>query len=237
MRKVAPHEVTGMDENEFVILNEKLVHSVCKKAFSDKVKRETGLDYEDLYQVGVMAMVKAKRGFKPEYGYQFSTYAIPKIKGEMQRHILLNSKVHVPRPIREAYFKITKAGLLLEDDEVIAEQLGISVRQVKRAKLLRTDVSSLQETINDEAGDAIMEDWLTTEESAADVAESNLTVQEFLATLSDKEKAVWLVYSRTNGNQRSVGEAVGVSQVQVSRILKKIFTKAEKFGERLRVGS
>ncbi len=232
------HAIVTMNEDDFVRENEKLVHSILNQLPLERIKAETGLEREDLLSVGSMAMVRAKRNFNPDFGFQFSTYAVPKIRGEVLRHVLVNGKVHVPRPIREAYTRIAKAGMLNEPDEVIADALDMTIKRVKRAKAFSLNVSSLQQTINEDAGDAIMEDWLTTEESAADIAEGNLTIQEFLATLSPQEQFVWETYSKTNcGNQATIAKIVGISQVQVSRILTKIFAKAERFGERLRVGS
>lgn len=232
------HAIVTMDENDFIRENDGLVHSIINKLPVERIKAETGLEREDLYSIGVMSMIRAKRNFNPDLGFQFSTYAVHKIRGEILRQVIVNGKVHVPRPIREAYTKIVKAGLINESDEVIADALNMTVKKVKHAKAFSLNVSSLQQTINEDAGDAIMEDWLTTEVSAADIAEDNLTIQEFLATLSPQEQFVWETYSKTNcGNQETIAKIVGISQVQVSRILTKIFAKAERFGERLRVGS
>lgn len=234
MAKRDIYAIAGMDENHFLKENETLIHSVMKTLPLERIKAETGLEREDLFSVGQMAMIKAKRKFNSDFGFQFSTYAVPIIRGEIMRHTLLNGKIHVSRPIREAYAKIVKAGLLAADDEVVADTLEMTVKQVRKAKLVQFDISSLDLPINEEAGDAVVGDLLTDNVSAEDVAEGNLTIREFLSTLTPQEQYVWSVYSETNcGSQADVSKIVGTSQAQVSRTLKKIFSKATAFGQEL----
>jgi RNA polymerase sporulation-specific sigma factor len=231
-------EVLTMNENDFIINNDRLVHNVLKCLPTERIKEQTGLEYEDLFQTGLLAMVRAKRAFKPTFGFQFSTFATPRIHGEILRHVSIHRKVHVPRPVHESYYRIARAGMLQESNEVIAEKFGISVKQAGRAKNLRVDITSLQTPISSENGDATLEDWLISDESTSDIAEGSVTVQEFLATLTPKEKTIWDVYSKTNcGTQITIAKHVGLTQVQVSRTLTKIFSKAEAFGDKLRVGS
>lgn len=236
MRKVLPHEIADMDESEFLKLNEGLVYNVCHRIYNDKIKNQTGLEYEDLAQVGKMALIRAKRGFDISLGYAFTTYAMPKIWGEVMRHILLHNKVHVPRPVRDAFYKISRAEMYGEDDETIAAALNIPIKNVARARFVRNDISSLDAPMDEEEGDTSFGEFLTDNVSAGEVAENRLTIEEFLGTLKPMERKVWEVYRDTNcGNQVDIARMVGISQPQVGRLLRSVHEKAERFGKRIGV--
>lgn len=233
--RVEIDEVLSMDETEFYHKTEKLVYGIMKTMPVAKIKLETGLEYEDLHQIGMLGALKAKRTFNPELGLQFSTYAVSVIRGTIYREALTNQKFHVPRPLLEAYRKVVRAGLITEEAESISKQLDIPLKMVNRVKGLKLDVFYLDQPINSEEGEDTFGASLTDYESAADVAEDSITIDEFVATLKPRQRAVWEVYKQTNcGNQRQIAEIVGTSQVQVSRTLKAIFAKAEVFGNRLR---
>jgi RNA polymerase sporulation-specific sigma factor len=232
MSAVAPEDVLHIDENEFVEKNMGLVHSICKRIYSDKIKDLTGLEYDDLYQIGMLELIKAKRSFKPEYGCQFSTYAVPKISGRLLYHIQISDKVKIPRQIKELRNKLKKEGLLSEDAATAASKLGASIEKVRRAQSLKDGVLSLNMQTTDDDEDAVLEDLLADSATYTEKAEDKMILQQFLSTLSDRELSIWQEY-RKDKTQREISKLVGMEPSQMCRIIKKIFQKAEEFGKKL----
>lgn len=230
--------VKDIDMDTFVRENERLVHSVCQRyvPLLESIRHITGAEYDDLFQVGMIGLMKAKKRFNPELGLRISTYAVPMIIGEIRRFLRDNSLVKTSRWIKEYHSKIKKLGLEDIDAETIAKELNISADKAVQVLNYSPTYRSISETVYKDEGsreDITLEETLS-EDSFEDSTVNNYVLEEFMATLSERERTIWRLYHKENFNQAQIGKMFGISQVQVSRILSTIEKKAEYFGKKKR---
>ncbi|MBQ1504909.1 MAG: sigma-70 family RNA polymerase sigma factor [Oscillospiraceae bacterium] len=218
------------DEAAFSALlseNEGLIWSIARRFFG------RGVEPDDLYQLGCVGFVKAVRGFDPAFGTRFSTYAVPKITGEIRRFLRDDGPVKVSRTTKELQAKICAARAQLEGKlgrEVrlseLAEATGLAPEEISACDLAASPVQSLQQTVGDDGpslenavGDAGIEDAIA-ERSA---------LRKALEELPEKEKKVILLRFFRGLTQQQAAVILGISQVQVSRIERRaVVTLREK---------
>lgn len=184
-----------------------------------------GTEAEDLYQLGCLGFLKAVEGFDLEYGTQFSTYAVPKIAGEIRRFLRDDGAVKVSRTLKEqaATIKATRSRLtsalgreptLLE----ISRQTGLSPEEIAIAETATAATESIQRESGDEGFS--LENVLTDTESEERMVEK-IALRQAIAALPDRERQVIQLRYFHALTQQRVAVVMGVSQVQVSRIEKK----------------
>ena len=184
-----------------------------------------GTEAEDLYQLGCLGFLKAVEGFDLEYGTQFSTYAVPKIAGEIRRFLRDDGAVKVSRTLKEqaATIKATRSRLtsalgreptLLE----ISRQTGLSPEEIAMAETATAATESIQRESGDEGFS--LENVLTDTESEERMVEK-IALRQAIAALPDRERQVIQLRYFHALTQQRVAVVMGVSQVQVSRIEKK----------------
>ena len=184
-----------------------------------------GVEPDDLYQLGCLGFIKAIDGFDLQYGTQFSTYAVPKITGEIRRYIRDDGAVKVSRGIKEqaAQIKTVRNSLfsaLGREPTVqeISRQTGISIEDIAVAEGAMFTVESIHQS-NGEAG-FTLENILTDTESEEAFLEK-IALRQAIGKLSEREaKVINLRYFHALTQDR-VAKILSVSQVQVSRIEKK----------------
>ncbi|PEG02248.1 RNA polymerase subunit sigma-28 [Bacillus cereus] len=201
----------------------------------ESIKSNTGLEIEDLIQCGMIGLLKARKDFDPAYGCKFSTLAIPKMHGETTRAIINNQKVKVTREIFYLKGRIIREKLAEEKPEVISQLLGITVEDVEEALRYQQIPSPLHDvTFSLGSGDTdlTLEQMLVDESSTRKTEEidEKIVMRLFINTLPDRELMIWDMYSN-HMSQESIGERVGVTQTQISRILKQINRRATAFGK------
>ncbi|MFV8517091.1 sigma-70 family RNA polymerase sigma factor [Bacillus sp. SBS7] len=231
-------DVKAMSDDEFVKKYKKLVYKFVWGKYGavlESIKTTTGLDVEDLIQSGMIGLLKARRDFNPAYGCKFSTLAIPKIYGETTRAIIDNQKIKVSRDIFYLKGRIQREGLTEEKPEDISQQLGVSVEDVEEALQYQQIPSSLHDvTFSSGSGDTdlTLEQMLVDESSTRKTEEidEKIVMRSFINTLPNRELLIWDMYS-IHMSQESIGERVGVTQTQISRILKQINRRATAFGK------
>ncbi len=187
-----------------------------------------GVEPEDLYQLGCLGFVKAVRGFDPAFGCQFSTYAVPKIAGEIRRFLRDDGPVKVSRGLKErgAQVKSARERLLhtLGREPTLSElsaETGLEMEEIAAAEEAGLPVASLQM----ETGDGL------TLESAlgSDGMEEGIVEREALRgaieSLPDRERQVILLRYYRGMTQERAARVLGVSQVQVSRIERRAVEK------------
>ncbi|MBO5496694.1 MAG: sigma-70 family RNA polymerase sigma factor [Oscillospiraceae bacterium] len=196
--------------------NAGLIWSVARRFFG------RGTDPEDLYQLGCVGFLKAIEGFDESFDTQFSTYAVPKISGEIRRFLRDDGAVKVSRGVKEQAAKIKKARLLLEQRygreprlSELAEETGLSAEDIAFAETATGSADS----IHRESG----EDGFTLELVLGDYgAEERMVEQVALRTaveqLPEKEKQVIALRYFHGLTQQSCARVLGVSQVQISRL-------------------
>ncbi len=184
-----------------------------------------GTDPEDLYQLGCLGFLKAVRGFDPTYGTQFSTYAVPKIAGEIRRFLRDDGAVKVSRGLKEQAAELRQKRETLRyrlgrDPTVseLAAATGLEPEEVAAAETTVCTVTSLQEEIGEDG--LALESILGDDGIEEDLIE-RLTLRQAIEDLPEREQKVIKLRFFRNFTQQAVSRVLGVSQVQVSRIEKK----------------
>lgn len=184
-----------------------------------------GTDMDDLYQLGCLGFLKAIEGFDLEFGTQFSTYAVPKIAGEIRRFLRDDGTVKVSRGIKEqaASIKATRNRLtnVLGREPTIQEisrQTGLSPEEIALAETATSATESIQRETGEEGFS--LEDVLTDTESEERLVEK-IALRQAIDRLPQREATVIKLRYFHALTQDRVSRVLNVSQVQVSRIEKK----------------
>lgn len=184
-----------------------------------------GAEMDDLYQLGCLGFLKAVEGFDLEFGTQFSTYAVPKISGEIRRFLRDDGAVKVSRGIKEraASIKVIRNQLISTlgrepTIEEIAEQTGYTIEEIAVAENATASVESIQNPSGDDG--FTLENVLTDTESE-EVLIERLSLTQAIEKLPEREAMVVRLRYFHGLTQDRVSKVLQVSQVQVSRIEKK----------------
>ncbi len=184
-----------------------------------------GTDGDDLYQLGCLGFLKAVEGFDLAYGTQFSTYAVPKISGEIRRFLRDDGAVKVSRTIKEqaATIRITRSQLtnsLGREPTVseISEQTGFSPEEIALAENATAATESIQRETGEDGFS--LEDVLS-DTQTEDAMIEQISLRQAIARLPEREKTVVQMRYFHGLTQERVAKVLQVSQVQVSRIEKK----------------
>ncbi len=212
------------------ILTEKnmgLVHSIARR-FQNR-----GVEMEDLVQIGSIGLLKAIDKFDTGYDVKFSTYAVPMITGEIKRFLRDDGMVKVSRSLKEeaARAYAVREELFLKTGrepalEEIAAELNIDREELVLAMESAVQIESLQKTIFQSDGSGIsLEDKLPQEKNQQEEVLDRLLLEQMLGMLEPKERE--LIYLRffMEKTQTCVAKKMGMSQVQVSRLEKKILSR------------
>ena len=191
------------------------------------VKRYTRrvVDREDLYQLGCLGFLKAVQGFDTEFGTQFSTYAVPKIAGEIRRFLRDDGAVKVSRSLKEQAATIKTArnrltGALGREPTIqeISRQTGLTPEEIAMAETATAATESIQRETGDEG--FTLENVLTDTESEERMVEK-VALRQAIQSLPERERLVIQLRYFHGLTQQRVAAVMNVSQVQVSRIEKK----------------
>ena len=184
-----------------------------------------GVESEDLYQLGCLGFLKAVEGFDLEFGTQFSTYAVPKIAGEIRRFLRDDGAVKVSRSLKEQAATIRSVrhrltGALGREPTVqeISRQTGFSPEEIALAETATAATESIQRETGDEGFS--LEHVLTDTESEEKMVE-RIALRQAVEGLPERERTVIQLRYFHSLTQQRVAKVLGVSQVQVSRIEKK----------------
>lgn len=184
-----------------------------------------GAELDDLYQLGCLGFLKAVEGFDLQFGTQFSTYAVPKIAGEIRRFLRDDGAVKVSRSIKEqaATIKSTRSRLTaaLGREPTIGEisrQTGFSPEEIALAETATAATESIQRETGEEGFS--LENILTDTESEERMVEK-IALRQAIDALPERERSVIRLRYFHGLTQQRVAKVMDVSQVQVSRIEKK----------------
>jgi len=208
--------------------NAGLIWSVARRYFG------RGVDPEDLYQLGCLGFVKAVRGFDPAFGCQFSTYAVPKIAGEIRRFLRDDGTVKVSRGLRERGGSIRQARDRLQNDlgreptlSELAEETGLEAEEIAAAETANAPVASLQMDL----GEGLTLEQLVGDEGMEEGVLEKLALREAVKSLPDREGQVVALRYFRGLTQDKTARILGVSQVQVSRIERKAMARLRELLE------
>lgn len=199
--------------------NSGLVWSIARRYFG------RGVDPEDLYQLGCLGFLKAIDGFDLAFGTQFSTYAVPKIAGEIRRFLRDDGSVKVSRSLKERAVQIKAARQRLTGSwnreptlSELAAELQLTVEEIAEAEM----ATSGTESIHRETGEDgfTLEDILT-DGSMEDALVERIALREAMSRLPEREQTVLVLRYYRGLTQEQTAKIIGVSQVQISRIEKK----------------
>ncbi len=199
--------------------NAGLIWSVAKRFFG------RGVDPEDLYQLGCLGFLKAVAKFDLDYGTQFSTYAVPKISGEIRRFLRDDGTVKVSRGLKERAASVraarqTMIGTLGREPTVseLAETLHLLPEDIAEAEGATGFAESIQKQTGEEGFS--LEDVLSDTQTEERLVE-HIALHEAIARLEERQRTVILLRYFHGLTQERIAGLIGVSQVQVSRIEKK----------------
>lgn len=204
---------------QLITENAGLIWSVVKRFMG------RGAEADDLYQLGCLGFLKAVDGFDTAYGTQFSTYAVPKIAGEIRRFLRDDGAVKVSRTIKEQAVTIRAmrnhlASALGREPTIveISRQTGFSPEEIALAE----NATAATESINRQTGEDgfSLENILTDTESEENLVE-RISLRQAVETLQERERTVIKLRYYHGLTQERIAKVLGVSQVQVSRIEKK----------------
>lgn len=209
--------------------NAGLIWSVAKRFLG------RGTEAEDLYQLGCLGFLKAVEGFDLDFGTQFSTYAVPKIAGEIRRFLRDDGAIKVSRTMKEraAAVRLMRARLssaLGREPTIaeLAEQTGLTPEEIAAAETATMEVESIHRECGEEG--FTLENILTDTESEERMLE-RIALKQAISELPERERTVIHLRYFHGLTQDRVAKVLGVSQVQVSRIEKKaIGILREKIG-------
>lgn len=208
------------NRNELIESNVRLVHSCCKR-FSGR-----GIEYDDIFQVGCIGLLKAADGFDSSRGLCFSTYAVPTIMGEIKRLFRDNGAIKVSRSLKETAMRVQRESELIEKNGqeatvlLLSERLGIDACEIVEALDASRQVLSL--TFEDE--DGVGEYQLPTESYENEIC-SRILIDNAIARLNDEEREIIKLRYFGEKTQTESAKILGISQVQVSRKEKKALEK------------
>ena len=215
-------------ESALVEENSGLIHTIARRYYG------RGLEPEDLYQLACVGFIKAVRGFDPALGNEFSTYAVPKIAGEIRRFLRDDGAVKVSRAVKERAMRVRRIQSELESRlgrspgvSELAAAAGLTPEEVAACEQAEISVDSLERELSGggRLGDLIGDEGM--EERTC----LYLSLEEALETLPERERQVIALRYARDMTQQQVSRIIGVSQVQVSRIEKRAI---EKLREMLR---
>ena len=194
-----------------------------------------GTDADDLYQLGCLGFLKAVDGFDVTFGTQFSTYAVPKISGEIRRFLRDDGTVKVSRGIKEraAVIKIARNRLIhqLQREPTIreiADETGFTAEEIAAAEIATSDIESINQNFGD--SDFSLENILEAAESEEKLME-RVVLNHAIAQLPERDALVIRLRYYHGLTQQRVSKVLKVSQVQISRIEKKALLRLRELME------
>ncbi len=211
-------------QNAIVEENVGLVRSVVKR-FSNR-----GHEVEDLFQIGCIGLIKAIQKFDLCFNVKFSTYAVPMIMGEIKRFIRDDGIIKVSRSLKELAMKAMSLQELMRKEsdreptvKEISERLGVSPEELALALDAGMKPESLYATPQEEGkeGKALIDRLESRTDHEGEIVDRML-VRELLETLGEREKKIIILRYFKQKTQSQIAQMLGISQVQVSRIEKKV---------------
>ena len=209
--------------SKIIDANQGLIWSIVKR-FSGR-----GHPMEDLYQIGCIGLIKAIQRFDTSYNVRISTYAVPYILGEIKRFIRDDGPIKISRSVKELATKINeiqRQNVLKTGEQMqihqLAKLLKVSKEEIVVALDAITSPESIDEELYDEEGGETKISKISTNKDETGNIINKICVQELIEDLGDREKEIIILRYYKGKTQSEVAQRLGITQVQVSRIEKKI---------------
>lgn len=225
------HEGDQQAREQLVMKNVGLVWSIVRH-FSGR-----GCELEDLYQIGCIGLLKAIDKFDLSFDVKFSTYAVPMITGEIKRFLRDDGMIKVSRSVKELGIRVRSMREQLTNQmgrepslEEIAEQLGVSREEAAASLDAAAEVESIYRTVNaGEDQNLCLLDKLPDEREDQEHLMNQMVLKQLLEQLDDKERSIIMRRYFENQTQSQIAADLHISQVQVSRLEKKILIKMREY--------
>lgn len=217
-------------KDEFIEANLRLVLSIIKK-FNNR-----GENINDIFQVGVIGLIKAIDNFDISQPVQFSTYAVPMIIGEIKRYLRDNSAFRVTRSLRDLAYLISQEKekyVREKNEEPTIDEICKLVNASKEDVVLAIDSMvtpmSIYDSVYNDGGDQIfLLDQLKNEKEESEQLIDNIAIKQMLNKLNEKERRIIERRYFQDKTQTELASELGVSQAQISRIEKNALEKIKK---------
>ncbi len=190
------------------------------------------IEAEDLFQIGAMGLVKAIEKFDMDYGVCFSTYAVPVIMGEIRRFLRDDGMIKISRSIKENTRRLKK---LREDfwqrtgrEPMLSElgmESGLAMEDIITALNAGQEVESIYKTVYESDGSEVQLVDMLGEDGESEEIINRLLLEKLLSELDEREKSLIRMRYFENRTQMQVAGDLGISQVQVSRLEKKVLLR------------
>lgn len=214
------------------VINENmpLVYSIVKR-FSGR-----GYDMEDLSQIGAIGLIKAVDNFNINYDVKFSTYAVPMISGEIKRFLRDDGMVKVSRTLKENGIRVRRAAENLAAElgrDATLEELSVATEMKREDIVLALEagntVESLHKTVYEKEGSEIsLMERIPSEKDEAETVVNQLLLEQLLEELNEEEKRLIELRYFEEKTQTQIASLLGLSQVQVSRLEKRVLGNMRK---------
>ena len=210
-----------------------LIKSIAKRFLG------RGHEYEDLFQVGSIGLMKAINNFDESFNVKFSTYAVPMILGEIKRFIRDDGMIKVSRNLKDLAVKIKAASEKLKKEynrdptiTEISKETQLNIGDILNALEASLVPLSLHEPVYHEEGkDVTVMDKLTDQDNMEGEMIDKLILKELLLKLEKRERQIIILRYFKDKTQREIADLLGISQVQVSRVEKKVIEKMKSMLE------
>ena len=211
--------------------NLRLVLSVIKR-FENRNE-----DMDDLFQVGVVGLLKAIENFNPDLDVMPSSYLCPMISGEVRRYLRDNNTIRVSRSLRDTAYRALQVRERLTAEkskepsvDEIAKEMGLPKESVVQALDAIQDPVSLFEPVSHDGGDTLfVMDQVSDDKNGDKIWLENLSLQEAMHHLSEREKKIVALRFFEGKTQTEVSSEIGISQAQVSRLEKSALKRMRKY--------
>ena len=192
-----------------------------------------GCEAEDLFQIGTIGLIKAIDKFDVTFDVKFSTYAVPMITGEIKRFLRDDGMIKVSRTLKENNMKLRASGERLSVQlgrdatlEEIAADTGMSMEEIVLAMEACTEVESLSKPVNRSDGsESTLGERIPGETDATEQIVNHMVMKQLLEALQEEERQLIELRYFENKTQTEIATRFGVSQVQISRMEKKILQR------------
>ena len=208
--------------SKIIVENSNLIWSIVSR-FKDR-----GYEMQDLYQIGCIGFIKSIKRFDSNFEVKLSTYAVPYILGEIKRFIRDDGLVKVSRSIKELSYRIKivqKEFLNKKGRELEVDELAKVLKSNKEDILIAIDSSNIVESIDKNIGDSddltLMDKLKSNIDQEREIV-NRITVRDLMEQLDEKSKKIIMLRYFRGKTQSQVANLMGISQVQVSRMEKKI---------------
>lgn len=218
-----------MAKERLIEENKGLIWSIARR-FSGR-----GYELEDIYQIGAIGLLKCIYHFDLQYQVRFSTYAVPMILGEIRRFFRDDGMLKVSRPLKELYLRAMKMRSQMEREQgkeitiqELAKALSVSTEELVEALEANHSVESLSQNIYEhtDGHSVCIGDHIGKAEE--DEIVNHIFLQNLLCTLPTKERQIISLRYLEDKTQQEIAKMLGITQVQVSRIEKRVLLQLRK---------